>query len=67
MNHNIFFEINSLCMKISYDLCLTDISLGCFIVWIASLNYWRNPKYGLRRTLDFTCAIGCCGYLTYSN
>jgi hypothetical protein len=36
-------------------------------VWITSINYWRNPTYGLRRNIDMCwCLIALFGALQYS-
>ena len=36
-------------------------------VWLTSINYWRNPTYGLRRNIDMCwCLIALFGTLQYS-
>ena len=31
--------------------------LSVFLIFITSINYWRNPVYGLRRNIDIVSAI----------
>jgi len=38
-----------------------DISAICFIVFITSLNHWRDPQFGFRRNLDI--AAVCLGFM----
>ena len=33
-----------------------------FLVLCSSLNYWRHPVYGLRRSFDMLCANGSLAY-----
>ncbi len=34
-------------------------SLGIFLIFITSINYWKNPVYGWRRNIDmFTAILG---------
>jgi hypothetical protein len=32
-------------------------SLGVFLIFVTSLNYWRNPVYGWRRNIDIITSI----------
>jgi len=42
-------------------------SVGPLGVWLTSVNYWRNPTYGLRRNIDICwCLIALFGALQYS-
>ena len=34
-----------------------DISLLVGLALVTSLNYWRNPTYGLRRNMDIICVF----------
>ena len=34
-----------------------DISVICFVIFITSLNYWREPKTGFRRNIDIVAVI----------
>lgn len=38
-----------------------DISAFCFLVFITSLNHWRDPQFGFRRNLDV--AAVCLGFM----
>ena len=40
---------------------------GSFGVWLTSVNYWRNPTYGIRRNIDiFWCLFSIAVSLQYS-
>ena len=44
-----------------------DCAALTFCVFVTSINYWRNPVYGLRRNIDITAAVLTCGYQTYKS
>ena len=39
-------------------------SILVFSLFLTSINFWRNPQYGIRRTIDMTlCKIICLFFL----
>lgn len=45
-----------------------DYSLLCFIVFLTSINYWKNPIKGTRRNIDmFACWCSVIYHLKKSN
>ena len=44
-----------------------DCAALTFCVFVTSINYWRNPVYGLRRNIDITSAVLTCGHQTYKS
>jgi hypothetical protein len=47
---------------------LFALAIGPLGVWFTSVNYWRNPTYGLRRNIDiFYCLFALAIQLMYSH
>lgn len=43
-----------------YDNCVLAVLVLC-----SSLNYWRHPTFGVRRTFDIVCANGSLAYQVF--
>jgi hypothetical protein len=41
--------------------CIDNCFLACLVL-ATSINYWRWPVFGTRRTIDMVCAIGSLAY-----
>lgn len=56
----------SLCilsMIVAYSCRLYDCMFVVFLVFVSSINYWRNPVYGIRRNMDIGIVIFSLVYL----
>jgi hypothetical protein len=47
-------------------LQFNDVLLTNTLLFITSINYWRNPTYGIRRTIDIFTALTNIIYNTYT-
>ena len=58
-----------LCVIFAYYQGLYDITMISALVLCCSINYWRHPTFGYRRTMDIICAqfaLWYNFYLTYA-
>jgi hypothetical protein len=56
----------SLCilsMIVAYKCRLYDCMFVVFLVFVSSINYWRNPVYGFSRNIDISIVIFSFVYL----
>ena len=54
------FGLNSIYGYYNYlyhNMKFNEILFTNTILFLTSINYWRNPKYGLRRNIDITVAV----------
>ncbi len=54
------FGLNSIYGYYNYlhhDMKFNEILFTNTILFLTSINYWRNPKYGLRRNIDIMVAV----------
>jgi hypothetical protein len=47
-------------------LKFNDVFMTNTLLFITSINYWRNPTYGLRRTVDILMALTNIFYNSYT-
>ena len=63
------FGLNSiygLYQIVNNKLTFNDVLMTNTLLFITSINYWRNPTYGLRRKIDITMALTNIFYNSYT-
>ncbi len=60
LTSSLLFGLNSIYGYYNYlyhDMKFNEIIFANTLVFLTSINYWRNPKYGLRRNIDIIIAV----------
>jgi hypothetical protein len=56
LTSSLLFGLNSIYGYYNYSK-FNEIIFTNTILFLTSINYWRNPRYGLRRNIDITVAV----------
>ncbi len=58
--------IYGLYQMMNNNLHFNDVLMTNTLLFITSVNYWRNPTYGLRRKIDISIALTNLFYNSYT-
>ena len=52
-------------LAVAAGLRVYDGVIVCALVFVFSINHWRQPVYGMRRKLDIVNVVACLAYQTW--